>query len=113
MKILLVDAFGSDKRGRGGFNALRRTLGFILESNISAMSIVTRKCTEIGEYVYDWENESEVNVTGKLNCLRFDELDLICIGGDMIDIYPWEPIFQDTIMLIHICLLYTSPSPRD
>lgn len=109
MKVLLVDAFGPNKKGRCGFNALKRALSYIIESHIPTASIVTRKCTEIGEYVHDWENESRANVAGKLNCLRFDELDLICVGGNMDDIRPWEPVFQDTILLLHMAMMVGRP----
>ena len=109
MKVLLVDAFGPNKEGRSRFNALKRSLGFVIEKETPTASIITRKCTEIGNYVYDWEKESIISVAGKLNCLRFDELNLICIGGDMVEICPWDPLFQDTIVLLHMALMVDKP----
>jgi len=108
MQVLLVDSYSNNKLGRSAFSAFKRMIVYTLEEVTNEKhDIIVRKIDHLKDYICDWEHDI-LNEKLKGNCLKFDKLDLICIGGDM-KICPWEPLFTHAITLLHMANLCNKP----
>ena len=108
MQVLLVDAYAPTKLGRASFNSFKRIITYSLEEVTNEKhDILIRKIDNLRDYICDWEHDV-LDENSKNNCLKFDKLDLICIGGDM-RVCPWEPLYTHAITLLHMANLCDKP----
>jgi len=105
MQVLLVDAYQQSKTGRLNFASYERTVRASLgeASRGEKPDIFVRKLTDLKDYICDWKTDI-LNENSKRSCLKFDKLDMICIGGDM-KIVPWDPVFTHAIILLQMAAL--------
>ena len=108
MQVLIVDGYAPTKLGRSSFSSFRTTVTRTLEESCKGRhDVVVRKINNLKDYVCDWAHDI-LNENLKLNCLKFDKIDLICICGDM-KITPWDPLFTHAIILLHMATLCEKP----
>ena len=103
--VLLIDAYGPRKASRFSYHAFRRIISMHLDECIDEETheIIERKVNDLSDIVCPFDEETYLTERSRSNCKAFDDLDLICIGGDM-SICPWDAQYDHCIMLLHMAL---------
>ena len=124
MKVLVVDGFGLSSSGRLGWNAFRRCISHLLERHLPNAIIIFRRCDNISDFLHpelllvdnkgrnaeDIENiRMRDGVQTTMNCMRYDELSMICVGGDMKEILPWDLNVSQVNALLFQASLFDTP----
>lgn len=103
MQVLLIDGYSTTKAGRAARASFRRIITNALDESCKEKhDIIERRIDNLRDYICDWEHDV-LDEVSKNKCLKFDKIDLICIGGDM-KTCPWDPLFSHAITLLHMVL---------
>ncbi len=108
MQVLLVDAYSTSKDGRDAFGSFKRACMKALSGGWKEKhDIQERRIDDLHDYVCDWEHDV-LDEKFKHNCLKFDKIDVLCIGGDM-KVVPWDPLFTHAITLVYMAVTCDTP----